>query len=112
MHERKLRRTRGVLSVVGVLLSCVLLLATVAGVWARRSFLRSDIFSERAGNLIDDPEVQTALSLYLSEQITQLIDPEKVLEDVLPDRTQILSVPLANAVEGFIADQVTTFVES
>jgi hypothetical protein len=112
MHQRKLRRTRGVLSVIGVLLSCVLLLATVAGVWARRSFLRSDIFSERAGNLIDDPAVQAALSLYLSEQITQLIDPESVLEDVLPDRAQILSVPLATAVETFIAEEVTKFVES
>ena len=112
LHERKLRRTRGVLSVIGVLLSCVLLLATVAGVWARRSFLRSDIFSERAGNLIDDPAVQAALGLYLSDQITTLIDPESVLEDVLPDRAQILSVPLATAVETFIADQVTTFVQS
>jgi hypothetical protein len=112
MHQRKLRRTRGVLSVIGVLLSCVLLLATVAGVWARRSFLRSDIFSERAGNLIDNPEVQAALSLYLSEQITRIVDPEQVLEDVLPDRAQILAVPLSTAVETFIADQVTTFVES
>ncbi len=112
LHQRKLRRTRGVLSVIGVLLSCLLLLATVLGVWARRSFLRTDIFAERAGDLIDDPAVQTALALYLSEQVNRLIDAESLLEDALPDRAQVLAVPLSNAVESFVADQVNTFVAS
>ncbi len=110
--QRRMRRTRGVLAVVGVLLSCILLVATVAGVWARRSFLRTDTFSERAGSLIDKPEVQAALSIYLADQINQLIDPESLLEEALPDRAQVLAVPLSNAVESFITDQVATFVAS
>lgn len=114
LQTRKHRkgRARGVLAVIGVVLSCVLLLAACLGVFARRSFLKTDNFSNRAGELIDDPGVQSALSAYLTEQLNQLIDPQAILQDALPDRAQILAVPLSGAVEGFIGDQVTTFVAS
>jgi hypothetical protein len=112
LKQRKLRRTRGVLATVGVVLSCVLLLASALGIWARRSFLRTDIFSDRVGNLIDRPEVQTALSAYLSTQINELIDPEEVLTDALPDQADLLAVPLSGAIRGFITDRVDEFVRS
>ncbi|HEY5887556.1 MAG TPA: hypothetical protein VIT24_07530 [Acidimicrobiales bacterium] len=114
LHTRKKRkgRARGVLAVIGVVLSCILLLAACLGVFARRSFLKTDNFSNRAGSLIDDPGVQSALSAYLTEQLNQLIDPREILQDALPDRAQVLAVPLAGAVEGFIGDQVSTFVAS
>ena len=114
LHKRTRRkgRVRGVLAVVGVVMSCVLLLAACLGVFARRSFLKTDNFSNRAGELIDDPGVQSALSAYLTEQLNQLIDPQAILQDALPDRAQILAIPLSGAVEGFIGDQVSTFVAS
>jgi len=105
-------RARGVLAVIGVVMSCILLVAACLGVFVRRSFLKTDNFSNRAGSLIDDPGVQTALSAYLTEQLNQLIDPEQILEDALPDRAQILAVPLSGAVENFVGDQVSTFVAS
>lgn len=114
LHTRKRRkgRVRGVLAVIGVVLSCVILLAASLGVFARRSFLKTDNFSDRAGSLIEDPGVQAALSAYLTDQLNQLIDPQAILQDALPDRAQILAVPLAGAVESFVGDQVSTFVAS
>jgi len=114
LQTRKKRkgRVRGVLAVIGVVMSCILLVAACLGVFVRRSFLKTDNFSNRAGSLIDDPGVQTALSAYLTEQLNQLIDPEQVLQDALPDRAQILAVPLSGAVENFVGDQVSTFVAS
>jgi len=109
---RRKGRARGVLAVVGVVLSCVLLLAACLGVWARRSFLKTDVFAARAGNLIDDPGVQSALAAYLTDQLNQLIDPQEIFSEALPDRAQILAIPLAGAVEGFVGDQVSTFVAS
>ena len=111
-HKRRKGRVRGVLAVIGVVLSCVILLAASLGVFARRSFLKTDNFSDRAGSLIEDPGVQAALSAYLTDQLNQLIDPQTILQDALPDRAQILAVPLANAVETFVGDQVSTFVAS
>jgi len=110
--KRRTRRFRGVLAVIGVVLSCVLLLAACLGVFVRRSFLKTDNFSNRAGELIDDPGVQGALSAYLTEQLNQLIDPQEILRDALPDRAQILVFPLSGAIEGFVGDQVSTFVAS
>ena len=114
LHTRKRRkgRVRGVLAVVGVVMSCVLLVTACLGVWARRSFLKTDNFSTRAGQLIDDPGVQTALSAYLTDQLNQLIDPQEIFSEALPDRAQILAIPLAGAVEGFVGDQVSTFIAS
>jgi hypothetical protein len=114
LQTRKKRkgRVRGVLAVIGVVMSCILLVAACLGVFVRRSFLKTDNFSNRAGSLIDDPGVQTALSAYLTEQLNKLIDPEQVLQDALPDRAQILAVPLSGAVENFVGDQVSTFVAS
>jgi hypothetical protein len=105
-------RTRGVLAVVGVLLSCVLLVAAALGIWAKRSFLKTEVFADRAGNLIDDPGVQTALAGYLSDQLNLLIDAEAVLAEALPDRAALLAVPLSTAVEDFVTDKVNEFVSS
>jgi len=105
-------RVRGILAAVGVVLSCILVLTAALGVWARRSFLKTDIFAARAGNLIDDPGVQTALAGYLSDQINQLIDPQEIFAEALPDRAQILAVPLAGAVEDFVDGKVQEFIAS
>ncbi|MET1041902.1 MAG: hypothetical protein ABWZ90_12750, partial [Acidimicrobiales bacterium] len=57
LQTRKKRkgRVRGVLAVIGVVMSCILLVAACLGVFVRRSFLKTDNFSNRAGSLIDDP---------------------------------------------------------
>lgn len=106
------RRVRGVLAVVGVVVSCALLASAVLGVWARRSFLKTDVFATRAGSLIDDPGVQNALGAFLAEEINGLIDPQAIFEEALPERATVLAVPLAGAIEGFVGDQVSAFVAS
>ncbi len=55
---------------------------------------------------------RSALSAYLTDQLNQLIDPQEIFSEALPDRAQILAIPLAGAVEGFVGDQVSTFVAS
>jgi len=112
LRQPREHRVRRVLAVVGVLLTCVLLFTTVVGVWAKRSFLKTDVFSARAGNLIDDPGVQAALGAYLAGEINSLIDPQAIFEEALPERATILAVPLAGAVEGFVTDKVDEFVAS
>ena len=40
------------------------------------------------------------------------IDPKEFFESVLPDRGQILAVPLTNALRGFVQDKTTEFLGS
>ena len=104
-----LRRTAVVLLVI---VSCVSFIAAVPGVWARRNFLDTERFVDRVAPLINDPAVQEAVSARLTDQLMLVIDPRALFEQVLPERGQLLAVPLANAVEGFVADKVDQFVAS
>lgn len=109
---RPVGRVRRTLSVVCVVLSVLTLTATSLGVWAENSFLDTPTFTERAGGLIDRPEVRRSLSAYLAEQANELIDAEDVIADALPDEADILAAPLAGAVDGFVAERVTAVVDS
>jgi hypothetical protein len=106
-HRGWLRRTSAALLVA---LACIVLVAAVIGIWARRNFLDTDRFVDRAGPLIEEPAVQEALAARLTEQVMVLVDAEALFEEALPERGRILAVPLANAVEGFVRDQVETFL--
>ncbi|HEX6424527.1 MAG TPA: hypothetical protein VFZ79_13675 [Acidimicrobiales bacterium] len=106
-HRGWLRRT---VAASLVALACVVLVAAVLGIWARRNFLDTERFVDRAGPLIEEPAVQAALSARLTNELMVLVDPEALFEEVLPERGQILAVPLANAVEGFVGDQVESFL--
>jgi hypothetical protein len=98
--------------VVLVLLSVVSFVAAGVGVFARRNFLDTDRWVQRVGPLSEDPVVEDRLGVYLSDQVTQLVDVQALFEDALPERGRILAVPLANAVEGFVRDRVDRFVRS
>lgn len=93
-----------------VALACVVLVAGLVGLWARRSLLDTGRFVDRAGPLIEEPAVQEALAARLTEQVMVLVDPVALFEEVLPDRGQVLATPLANAVEGFVREQVEDFL--
>lgn len=105
----RLRRTFVALT---ILLSIVALTAGVVGIWARRNFLATDRFVDRTGQVIDDPVVQDALASRLTQELMLLIDPRELFQEALPERGQVLAVPLANAVEGFVLDRTQSFVAS
>jgi hypothetical protein len=95
-----------------IVLACVVLTAAVVGLWARRNFLDTDRFVDRAGPLIEEPSVQQALTNRLTEQLMTVVDPQALFAEVLPERGRLLAAPLANAVEGFVRDRVESFVGS
>jgi hypothetical protein len=111
-HRRRTGWLRQTTAALTVALACIVLVASVVGLWARRNFLDTERFVDRAGPLIEEPAVQDALSARLTEQVMALVDPEALFEEALPERGQVLAVPLANAVEGFVGDQVDAFIAS
>ena len=105
-------RVRGVVAGLLVALAIVAFLAAMPGLWANRNLLDTDRFVTRAGPLVDDPDVQEVLATRLTAEVMQLVDPKALFEQVLPDRGDLLAVPLANAVEGFVGDRVQDVVAS
>jgi hypothetical protein len=111
-RARQRGRWRRMTVVALVVLACVVLTAAVVGLWARRNFLDTDRFVDRAGPLIEEPSVQQALGNRLTGQLMTVVDPQALFEEVLPERGRLLAAPLANAVEGFVRDRVVSFMGS
>jgi hypothetical protein len=95
-----------------VFLSCVSFLTGGIGIWASRSLLDTDVWVDHVGPLADDPDVQAAISAQITAEIMKLIDPQALFEEALPERGQVLAVPLSGAVQSFVGDQVDKFVAS
>ena len=110
--RRRGGRIRGVAVFVLLVLTCVSFTGATVAVWAKRSFLNNEVFAERAAPLGADPAVQAALTPWITDQIMSVVNPQQLIRDALPDRGQILAVPLANAVTGFVRGQVDSFVHS
>jgi hypothetical protein len=105
-------RLRQLLVGVLVVLTCVTVTAATAGFWVNRNFLKTSVWVKRVGPLPQDPAVQDALTRQLTAQTMSLIDPKTLFSEALPERGQILAVPLSNAVQGFVSDRVRAFLAS
>ena len=106
------RRVRGPLAVLLVIVTAVVVTVAVSGVWARRNALNTDRWVRTVGPIAQETAVQQALGRYLTDQVMTALDPEDFFEEALPERGQILAVPLTNALRGFVNDQVDTFLGS
>lgn len=63
-------RTRRIAAVVLAVLTAILLLATSLGWWADRYFLNSERFTRTADRIIEQDDVQQALSVAITDQIS------------------------------------------
>ena len=97
----------------------LLLIPAVVGHWGNRTVIDTDRYVDTVAPLIDQPEVQAALSTAVTDQITAQLDTEaqvqKLLGNVLPGDSGlsgILSAPIASGINGLIGNLVTKFVAS
>src|SRR5215204_5427144 len=73
-----------VASILGVL-AVLLLVVTLIAVWARVTVFRSNVVASLVGDGLDEPEVQTGLANYVSEQVFTAVDVDTRLAEVLVD---------------------------
>jgi hypothetical protein len=109
---RRAGRPRRAATVLLVLVTSIVVTVAVAGVWARRNALNNDRWVETVGPVVEDPAVQQALGNWMTTELMEVIDPEAFFESVLPERGQVLAVPLTSALRGFVNDRVDTFLAS
>jgi hypothetical protein len=111
-ERRKRHRVRRVVAVALVVTTSLMFTIAATGVWARRNALNTNRWVSTVTPIAADPAVQEALGRYLTDQLMTAIDPKDFFESVLPERGQILAVPLTNALRGFVQDKVTEFLGS
>ncbi len=110
---------RSVTAIVLFVVATLLLIPAVVGHWGNRTVIDTDRYVDTVAPLIDQPEVQAALSTAVTDQITAQLDTEaqvqKLLGNVLPGDSGlsgILSAPIASGINGLIGNLVTKFVAS
>lgn len=111
-QRRQRHRTRRVVAVALVVTTSLIFTIAATGVWARRNALNTNRWVSTVTPIAADPAVQEAMGRYLTDQLMTAIDPKEFFESVLPERGQILAVPLTNALRGFVQDKVTEFLGS
>jgi hypothetical protein len=118
------RRWRSVLAVVLIVLGCVV--APVAGVavWVNNQVSDTDRFVRTMSPLVDDPDVQNALTEELTTTVFQYVDVQGLADDAvaalgaqglppaLVTRLEGLTPTLTSAVTGFVQDRIAQLVAS
>ena len=123
-RPRRGRRWRSVVAVVLIVLGCVL--APVAGVavWVHNQVSNTDRFVRTMSPLIDEPDVQNALTDKLTTTVFQYVDVQGVANDAvaalgaqglppqLVTRLDELTPTLTSAVTGFVHGRIADLVAS
>jgi hypothetical protein len=81
----------------------LIVVATIIGfvatlsMWVNRQLLDNDAWTKTSQQLIQDPEVQQSLSVYLVNQLYQNVDVAAALQERLPPSLDSLAAPFAAA---------------
>ncbi len=81
-------------------LAAVLALVSVFAIWAKRQVLETDNWTETSAALLADPQIQRALSNYLTDQLFENVDVEAQISSALPPRLDPLAGPIAGELRG------------
>jgi hypothetical protein len=105
-------RARRVSTAILVVLFALLVPITATTAWVHRTVLDTDTYVSNVAPLASDPRVIAAASRSITDQLyTTLNVPAKVAE-VLPDRAELLSVPIANGARTYVQQAVTRVLSS
>jgi len=78
-----------------VLLAAFLIIVSSLTVWAKRQLLDTDNWQTTSSELLEDPAIRDAVSVYLVNQLFSNVDVAGELKQQLPPRAEPLATPLA-----------------
>lgn len=102
MNDAKRLHRRSVSALV--VLGTVMALLAIFSVWIERQALHTDEWVQTSERLIENDEIEVALSDYLTEELFANVDVQAELEAVLPPRAKRLAGPIAGALRQLFND--------
>ena len=78
-----------------IVLASVIGLITILTVWVNRQLLNNDQFRKASAQLIQDPQIRDAVSVYVVDQLYNNVDVSGQLEKQLPNNLKPLAGPVA-----------------
>jgi hypothetical protein len=106
-NSRRRKTAVGLLVALASLMLGIAVLAT----WVDRVFLDSNTWADTSAAALQQPEVRTALSAYLVDQIYTNVDVPAELAQALPPRAQALAGPLAVTGQPYVERAIAAGLE-
>jgi hypothetical protein len=94
-----------------VVLAAVIGLVAALNIWVKRQALDTNNFTNASVQLLQDPQVRTALSTYMVDQLYQNVDVTAELEKELPPQIKGVAAPLAGALRQLLVRAAETLLE-
>jgi hypothetical protein len=99
-------------STVLIVLAAVIAVVSSLSTWVRAEMLDTDQWVEVSGDLLAEPQVQDALTTYLSNQLFERVDFQGQLEAALPEAATRLAGPLTGLLREPITNGISTVIAS
>src|SRR5438445_4806835 len=107
----KLTRRRGTAVWTLVVLATLLLLVTVLATWVNRQMLDNGSWTNTSRTVIQDPAVQSALSVFVTNQLYDNVDVPAAIAKRLPPRLDPLAAPAAAALRQPTTNTVNALLQ-
>src|SRR5215218_10829870 len=82
-----------------IVVAALIGLVASLNVWVKRQALNTDNWTNASSELLADPEIRSAISVYLVNQLYENVDVGQALQERLPPAAKPLGPPLAAALE-------------
>jgi hypothetical protein len=94
-----------------VVLGSVILLVSILTVWVQRQVLDNNSWRHASEQLIQDPQIQQTLSVYLTNQIYDNVDVAAALQKRLPAQLDPLAPEIAGALRGATTNAINVLLQ-
>lgn len=105
-------RIRGIVSWVLVVLAVLAATLSLLAMWTFRTLTDTDLFVDRVGSVIEQPEVASAIGDAAAAQLVDALDLEDRLRDTLPDEVAVAAVPITSAAQERLAQGATSLAQT
>lgn len=109
-RSRRNARRRSVLTWVLTVLAVLATTAALLAVWTFRTLTDTELFVDRVGPVIEEPEVSAAVGAAAAAQVIDALQVEQRLRDVLPEDVAVAAGPISTAAEDLLAEGATRLV--
>ena len=82
-----------------IVLATIIALVSALNLWVKRQALSTDNWTNASSQLLENPEIRNAISVYLVNQLYDNVDVGQALEERLPPATKPLAPTIAGALE-------------
>jgi hypothetical protein len=112
VHEGRHLRTRKIASTILAVLAVLATTLSLMSIWTFRTLNNTDLFVDRVGSIIEDPQVAQAIADRAAGQLVQVLDLQDRIKQVLPEQTAVLAGPITNAAQTYLAKATNNVLQS